>query len=841
MTHNARTYHLARPVHPELLAPAGGPEPFAAAVAAGADAIYCGMGEFNARRKARNFDDESFRAACRTAHLAGTRVYVTVNIVIKDEEMPQALELIRRCACLGADAFIIQDWGLFFEVRRLMPQLETHISTQANIHDKRGAEWCRRAGADRVTLSRELSLEEIKEISAIDIDLEIFSHGAICFCYSGLCELSSFACAGRSANRGMCAQPCRLPYEVLDEHGQVVPTSGRERALCPRDNCTIDLLPELLEAGAGALKLEGRMKAPDYVHSICHAYRGQLDDVLAGKTPATADVDVRHRTLKRCFNRDFTTAYQHGISDDSMMSYERSNNRGQIVGTTLASERVKTTGLHADDRRARAAVTTIKLSEPVGAGDLLELRHDREPEKFLTVIAQADAAADSTITVKTARVMPQGCIVRLIRSQAALDAADAALKREVPRKRAVNVQIVSHLGEPFSVTLTCADDPSFCATAAGFTVEAARSRAVSAEDLIEHVGRMGSSPFEAASFDVSLDENCGMGFSAVHKVRAHACEMLEQQMLTGYAERAEDLQALPAFSETARYTKTADPAPASSEQNAKARPVEICAVAPSLEAAQAAREAGAERIYMSVDSLVEAGLTPQTAQEQNIIPVLDEVCRAVDHARLDPWVAQCAPVAIGNITELALAQQMGAAPEIRGCLPVHNVACMRAMEEHGAAGIWLSPELTLAEIEQIAPYAQVPLGLIVSGRPRVMTSEHCVLQVMDRCIHDCSRCALRKRAFALKNIDGKILPVRTSLEGRSHLFDAYSLDLTPQIPALMACGVTRFAVDGTLCSPDELARLVARAQRAVTAAKAGRKPAPRLQGATSGCLFVGIS
>lgn len=253
MTHDSRTYHLSKPIYPELLAPAGGPEPFAAAVAAGADAIYCGMGEFNARRKARNFDDESFESACRTAHLAGTRVYVTVNIVIKDEEMPQALELIRRCARLGADAFIIQDWGLFFEVKRLMPQLETHVSTQANIHDKRGAQWCQSAGADRVTLSRELSLEEIKEISAVDIDLEIFSHGAICFCYSGLCELSSFACAGRSANRGMCAQPCRLPYEVLDESGRVVATPGRERALCPRDNCTIDLLPELLDAGAGAL------------------------------------------------------------------------------------------------------------------------------------------------------------------------------------------------------------------------------------------------------------------------------------------------------------------------------------------------------------------------------------------------------------------------------------------------------------------------------------------------------------------------------------------------------------------------------------------------------------
>ena len=149
---------------PELLAPAGGPEPFAAALAAGADAIYCGMGSFNARRKATNFTDEAFEQACRAAHLAGSRVYVTVNIVIKQSEMGDALQLIHRCSTLGADAFIIQDWGLFFEVKRTMPGIETHISTQANIHDDRGTLWCREQGADRVTLSRELSIDEIAAI-----------------------------------------------------------------------------------------------------------------------------------------------------------------------------------------------------------------------------------------------------------------------------------------------------------------------------------------------------------------------------------------------------------------------------------------------------------------------------------------------------------------------------------------------------------------------------------------------------------------------------------------------------------------------------------------------------
>lgn len=812
---------------PELLAPAGGPEPFYAALAAGADAIYCGMGSFNARRKADNFTDETFEAACRAAHLAGSRVYVTVNIVIKDEEMSEALSLVDRCWKLGADAFIIQDWGMFFEIRRLMPEVETHISTQANIHDARGTAWCKEAGADRVTLSRELSIGEIAIIhDAVDIELEVFSHGAICFCYSGVCLLSSFTSRGRSANRGMCAQPCRLPYDLIDETGRSWSKPGRERALCPRDTCTADMLPRLLDAGAHALKLEGRMKAPDYVHSIVSAYRAQLDDILAGREISDETAQARYRQLKRCFNRDFTCEYQEGRSGDEMMSYERSNNRGQIVGEVLGSKPLgNTKGLKPDDKRRRAAWTKLRLSEPVGKDDLLELRHDDEFDQFLTAIAPEDAAAGDIIECRTARPMPAGALVRLIRSQAALDAAESALKRPVARKRAVGVRVVARLGQPFTVELSCADDPSLAGRAEGFIVEAAKTRAVLAEDLIEHVGRMGSSPFEAASFEIELDEGCGMGFSAVHKVRAAACDALERAILAPYAERVNHVMV------------QSDPV-CSADMNDLG---EVCALVTSLDAAAAARKAGAARVYMTVDDLLAAGLSPASCSAEGVIPVLDEVSREMDHERLDPWVAADSPVAVGTISELALGVDRGAAVEVRSCIPVHNVACLQALAMRGARGIWLSPELTLAEIERIAPHrGSVELGLMVLGAPRVMTSEHCILQVAGACIHDCANCRLRMRDFKLRNIDGRMLPVRTGLNGRSHLYDGAVLDATPQIPALLSAGVTRFLVDGTLIDDDELARRVGRAKRALDAARSGRTPDKRMPGSSSGCLFQGV-
>lgn len=812
---------------PELLAPAGGPEPFYAALAAGADAIYCGMGAFNARRKADNFTDETFEAACRAAHLAGSRVYVTVNIVIKDEEMSEALSLVDRCWKLGADAFIIQDWGLFFEIRRVMPEVETHISTQANIHDARGTAWCKEAGADRVTLSRELSIDEIAIIhDAVDIELEVFSHGAICFCYSGVCLLSSFTSRGRSANRGMCAQPCRLPYELIDETGRSWSKPGRERALCPRDTCTADMLPRLLDAGAHALKLEGRMKAPDYVHSIVSTYRAQLDDILACREISDETAQARYRQLKRCFNRDFTSEYQEGRSGDEMMSYERSNNRGQIVGEVLGSKPLgNTKGLKPDDKRRRAAWTKLRLSEPVGKGDLLELRHDDEFDQFLTAIAPEDARAGDIIECRTARPMPAGALVRLIRSQAALDAAEAALKRPVARKRAVDVRVVAHLGQPFAVELTCIDDPALSGRAAGFTVEPAKTRAVSAEDLVEHVGRMGSSPFEAVSFDIQLDEGCGMGFSAVHKVRAAACEALERAILAPYAERVNHLMV------------QSDPVcPADLNDLG-----EVCALVTSLNAAAAARKAGAARVYMTVDDLLAEGLSPASCSAEGVIPVLDEVSRELDHERLDPWFTPGAPAAVGTISELALGAEIGSVVELRSCIPVHNVPCMRELAARGAHAAWLSPELTLAEIERIAPQrGEMTLGLMVLGVPRVMTSEHCILQVAGACIHDCANCRLRARDFKLKNIDGRMLPVRTGLNGRSHLYDGVQLDATPQIPQLLRAGVTRFLVDGTLMNIDMLSRSVARTNRALEAARSGRTPDKRLPGTSSGCLFQGV-
>ena len=818
---------------PELLAPAGEPNAFYAALAAGADAIYCALGnDFNARRMADNFTPETFEKACRDAHLAGTRVYVTINIIIQDDEMEHALETVALAWRLGADAFIIQDWGLLWEISQRWPEVECHISTQANIHDARATSWCAAHGADRVTLSRELSIAEMDTIAKTGVEIECFGHGAICFCYSGICLMSSFF-GGRSANRGICAQPCRLPYEMVDGTGNNLLTDGRERPLCPKDLYSFDDLDAMARAGVGSLKVEGRMKSPDYVYAVISAYRGALDDLAAGQAPAPGEDAARKRQLKRAFNRDFTNAYYYGTSGDEMMSYDRSNNRGELVGSVIFAEQledeVRVTkptkpGGRSRLRRHPRARLRIELKAPVGAGDLLEIRPSSDPSQYFTASVRDNAQAGDEIEVVGVRVADIGSAVRVIRSQGAFDDVDRVLGRAVARKRKVDVRISAHLGEPFTVELYV-PEAGVRVSEQGFIVEAARTKEVSEEELVEHVCRMGTTPFEPRAVACELDASCGMGFSAVHAVRAAACDKLEQALLAPYSHR--NLTRGQVFCQVAHNNIARD-------LTEDLSPCQVCALVASAEAARTAIEAGATRIYATADSLAE-GDWPE-----GVIPWLDEVCREGDHARLDPLIEAGKPVACGNMSEFAAAAELGALPEIRPCVPVHNASGIAALESWGAAALWLSHEITLEQIKRITPAASIPVGMLVSGRVRVMTSEHCVLQAADRCIHDCARCKLRQEDIRIKNIDGHLLPVRTDIHGRSRIYSAWPVDMTPQIPELAAAGVTRFMADCSLLDANQTARAVTRIVRALDAYRSGTRPSEKEPNTTSGHLFSGI-
>lgn len=405
---------------PELLAPAGGLDQMLAAIAAGADAIYAGLGGFNARVSAHGFTDDEFARGCAVAHAHGVRVYVTLNVFVFDDELSDAVALGAHALELGADALIVADAGLACALRAVIPGVEIHLSTQAGVHSEGAVRLAAdELGVERVTTARELTVDEIAALCATGVPIEVFCHGAICIGYSGACEFSALR-RGRSAMRGDCTQPCRLAYDLVDEAGQSVVAVEGDRLLCPRDYLGIAHLPELVDAGVASLKIEGRMKNPDYVFNVVRVWRRALDMLCDGAWDPGA-VEELERELGRSFNRGFTDAYLRGRSGAELMSFERAINQGVRVGRLVAVGHEE---------------VTVELDAAVAAGDTLEIRfypgadaRPDVPKRWPQVPCPVDAAAGKRVVVHCNRKVDAGCEVYLIRSAGVLGQTATVLER----------------------------------------------------------------------------------------------------------------------------------------------------------------------------------------------------------------------------------------------------------------------------------------------------------------------------------------------------------------------------------------------------------------------------
>lgn len=405
---------------PELLAPAGGLDQMLAAVAAGADAIYAGLGGYNARVSAHGFTDDEFARGCAVAHAHGVRVYVTLNVFVFDDELVDAVALGAHALELGADALIVADAGLACALRAAIPGVEIHLSTQAGVHSEGAVRLAAdELGVERVTTARELTVDEIAALCATGVPIEVFCHGAICIGYSGACEFSALRRA-RSAMRGDCTQPCRLAYDLVDEAGESVVSVEGDRLLCPCDYLGIAHLPELVAAGVASLKIEGRMKNPDYVFNVVRVWRRALDMLCDGAWDPGA-VEELERELGRSFNRGFTDAYLRGRSGAELMSFERAINQGVRVGCLVAVGHEE---------------VAVELDAAVAAGDTLEIRfypgvdaRPDVPKRWPQVPCPVNAAAGERVVVHCKRKVDTGCEVYLIRSSGVLEQTATALER----------------------------------------------------------------------------------------------------------------------------------------------------------------------------------------------------------------------------------------------------------------------------------------------------------------------------------------------------------------------------------------------------------------------------
>ena len=828
--HEAGVMAAPCPKNVELLAPAGNMECLHAAVKAGADAVYLGAGHFNARRGADNFSLENLAEACDYAHLRGVKIYLTLNTVVLPSELPDALELARQAYRCGVDAFIVQDIGISIELSRIMPDVEVHVSTQMNIHDEDGLRAAAALGATRVTLARELSLVEIARLhelaEELGVELESFAHGALCICYSGQCFMSSLV-GGRSANRGRCAQACRLPYELHNRALRKTLDAPGEHLLSPKDLCTANLIPELLHAGVASLKIEGRMKSPEYVQAVVGVYRAVIDrveaaidrdgidSVVASDAPELRASEEEMNVLSEAFSRGFTTAYLKGKRGNEIMSYGRPNNRGVFVGRVA---------------KVREGLVFIDPETELHVGDLIEFWTNRG--HFVHTIGEFKTDRAGRVFFPVERAVGKGDRVFRVRNAEAAFVDDDKLPSV-----AVCARAELRIGQPALLTFTVASGDA-SVTVEGPEVEAARTKAITEEEVREHIDRMGTTPFYLSSLEIDLDEGVGMGFSMLHKLRARAAEELQETILAHYHARKLERTPSRAFAPVVRKGWC-----------------KVAALATNPACARAAKRAGADLIYVPAANYrrgeaVIAGQLSDTAEQagypKQCIPVLPAVSQMFDEEKrngFDIWkrVKADKPVMVENLGQLLHATEMGAAPEVGPHIPVTNKLDLQAMADLGAQRVWLSPELSLVQIEELGDMAPMPLGLTIMGQTELMVTEHCLLMSQGPCNQKCTECARRKSPHYLKDRKGYEMPVITDCTGRSHLYNAVQMDVAHLMPEIIGAGVSTVLVDTTLMNVKETTEKVARAVRARDIAQKDGNKVAKAEGATSGHLFRGVS
>ena len=758
----------------ELLAPAGSFEALKAAVEAGADAVYLAGEKFGARAYAENFAGEKLIQAVKFAHLRGVAVHVTINTIIADEELDEFAEYLKFLRRANVDAFLVQDLGAAALAKKFAPEIPLHASTQMTIHNSEGVKMLAELGFTRAVLSRELTLEEIRKICRESpIETEIFIHGALCVCWSGQCLMSSLI-GGRSGNRGRCAQPCRLPYELVDEHGKNLLSGAGKYLLSPKDLNTLELLPQLIETGVTSLKIEGRMKRPEYVATVVKVYRDALDKNFS--TPEDK------RKLAQIFNRDFTTAYLEKNPGKNLISDMKPNNRGVLIGRVAEVGRDK---------------VTLKLSEKLNAGDQVEI--------------WVKVGGRVTFTVEDFDLRGDLCTIKIPSTKGvrvhdrAFKIFDAELTAEARkyftgapvRKISVAADIKVKIGEPLTLTLTDADG-NVATAQTDFIAEPAKNRPLTLETLKNQIGRLGNSIFALEKISAQIDGNLMIPISELNEVRRRAVEQLETLRLKKF-EREKIFAA---------EEKIYPPCAVDSTK--------LVAHVDTLDKLKVALDAGADEILFGGETFtnqpvknISDAIKIAHERGKKIYLATPRLVRENELAAFEKTLsAEVDAIYVHNLATLSLAKKLSAAP-IRTdfSLIVFNCATINFLKDLGVEGVTLSPELNLTQVKTLSKKSPLPVECIVHGRQELMISAYCVLGSflgeLDKknCPHIC-----RTKNFYLRDRLGELFPVVTDQFCRMHILNAKTLSMIDNRADFG--GVARIRIDCRALNSQETAQIV---------------------------------
>ena len=729
----------------ELLSPVGDFDCLKAAVQSGADCVYFGGELFNARASANNFSDEELKAAIEYAKLRNVKTNLTLNILIKNDEFSDAITLARKAYEYGIDAIIVQDLGLAKKLIELFPDLPIHASTQMTIHNLDGVLEAERLGFKRVVLSRELSVDEIKHIcDNANIEIEVFVHGALCICYSGQCLLSSMI-GGRSGNRGKCAQPCRLPYELLKDSTVI----DKGHLLSPKDLCSLDLLPTLVNLGITCFKIEGRLKNPEYVSTVTRIYRKYIDLAQSNK-PYVIDEKDR-KDLLQVFNRGgFSNGYLDPNPNKKFIYKDKPNNMGIFIGTVY-------------NFNPNKGYITLQLEDDISIGDTVSL----EKEKGSYTISELMIDNKNVPTAKKGDIVKIGRIKGRINtndkifkmsSKALCDLTNEYVNNEKIKQK-INCRIMVHKNEPVSMQIyTNCNDINFTITSDLVPVEATNTP-ITSDRIVQQVNKIGGTPFEFEKIDIVLDDNLYVpSISKLNQLRRDCISELERILLNKIHRNCDE--------PNDNNNEPASKSVKIKDKKAVSILLNILNISEDYSKLQ-----HIDKVYIPLKYFFMEDYKNKIDELSNktncyiYIPSVlkDSVMKKVSNSIADILANYMVKgFVISNISQINLFKDYLSTHEFIGnyTLNVYNNNTVRELEKLGISCITLSPELDKNSLNEF--YSTIKTEAIIYGNMPVMTTNYCLISGSNFCLEKCSsNCNISNHEYYLKdrlNMNFKVIP-----------------------------------------------------------------------------------
>lgn len=760
----------------ELLAPVGSFEALKAAVQNGANAVYLGGKDFGARASANNFDRDELKEAVKYAHIRGVQVFVTTNTLRKENEIEDFLEYAKFLYDIDVDAIILQDIGMARLIKRELPDFELHASTQMVAHSLEDVKYLESVGFDRVVLAREVTVEEIKYIcDNCKADIEVFVHGALCVCYSGQCLMSSMI-GNRSGNRGRCAQPCRQRYELIDVYtGEVVNSNG-DYLLSPRDLNAIEEIDKVIDAGVHSLKIEGRMKRPEYVATVIDGYRKTIDEYLATNKLNVSDETIND--LYTIFNRKFTKGLLLGDVGKDMMNSQLPNNQGLYVGTVV-------------DYNKKAKRLKIKLANTLKKGDGINLGGGTIGRIIKNGNIETIGYKGETIELDFVGEARKGQIVFKTSDSELMDRVQATFTQDKEFvKNIIDAKITIKLGQ--KPILTLKDRHSNEATIEGDKiVEEAMKVALSKEKVETQLRKLGNTPYELDLLEIELDDNVSLPISLLNQMRRDCIELLDKERVS--------------IKNRKYKNKIVKYKPVLYNRN---KQQEISVKVKNLEQLESALECGVDRIYYEDTNTIDKGMSLAMKYDKKVIYSAPRIIRNKEYNHLAKANnAGVESVQVGNYGSIDYFKDKKL--NIDYYLNAFNSETINYYKEIGADTLCISQELNINEIKETIKYTDINIESVVYGYTPLMITEYCPMGVIVRdCKKDKRVAKCKESIYALRNSKGDEFRVSQDIFCRSTIYNSNVTCMLDNLYELHEIGINVLRLDFTLEDKDTVKEVI---------------------------------